>query len=150
MKVVINTCYGGFSISPLAIYEIAKRKGKECYFFEESFTSNELIPITLKEATNFFSVCAYSVPNPQDYKLNEPDEDGTYTEANKRSELISLESRPDDRSDKDLVEVVEKLGAEANGKYAELKVIEIPDNIEYQIEEYDGMEWIAEKHRTWS
>lgn len=36
--------------------------------------------------------------------------------------------------------VVEQLGSErASGLFASLKVVEIPD----------GVEWIAEKHRTW-
>jgi hypothetical protein len=29
-------------------------------------------------------------------------------------------------------------------------VIEIPDDVEWEVEEYDGLEWVAEKHRTWS
>jgi len=29
------------------------------------------------------------------------------------------------------------------------KVVEIPDDIEFVIEEYDGIEWVAEKHRVW-
>ncbi len=87
MKVVINTRYGGFSISPLAIYNIAKRKGRECYFFEHSFTTGEKIPISLQEAQSgkFHSLYAYSVPDPQNYKLDERDEDGLYKEANKRA-----------------------------------------------------------------
>ena len=31
-----------------------------------------------------------------------------------------------------------------------LEIVEIPDGIAYEIEEYDGQEWIAEKHRRWS
>ena len=27
--------------------------------------------------------------------------------------------------------------------------VEIPDDVEWQIEEYDGTEHISEKHRTW-
>ena len=54
------------------------------------------------------------------------------------------------RDDPELVQVVEELGDEANGIHAKLAVVEIPDGVEWQIEEYDGMEWIAEKHRTWS
>ena len=30
-----------------------------------------------------------------------------------------------------------------------LKIIEIPDDIEYDIKEHAGKEWVAEKHRTW-
>jgi hypothetical protein len=45
---------------------------------------------------------------------------------------------------------VQELGEAANGQYAKLKVVTIPDDVEWTIEEYDGMEWIAEAHRTWS
>ena len=44
------------------------------------------------------------------------------------------------RHDPILVEVVEELGEKSWGTNAELKVIEIPDNCHYQIDEYDGME----------
>jgi len=50
-----------------------------------------------------------------------------------------------------LLQVIEQLGVDAcSGKYAQLKVVEIPDDVEWGIEEYDGREWIAEVHRTWS
>lgn len=54
------------------------------------------------------------------------------------------------RCDPVLVSIVEKLGDKANGSYSELKIVEIPDNIEWYILEQDGLEWVAEKHRTWS
>jgi len=38
---------------------------------------------------------------------------------------------------------------EINGQCASLKVVEIPDDVDYEIEEYDGNEWVAEKHRVW-
>jgi cytosine/adenosine deaminase-related metal-dependent hydrolase len=53
------------------------------------------------------------------------------------------------RDDPHLIEAVEKLGKKANGRFADLHVVEIPDDVEWDIEEYDGNEWIAEKHRTW-
>lgn len=53
------------------------------------------------------------------------------------------------RHDLDLVVVVEKLGERAGGEFAKLKIVTIPDGVDYTIEEYDGMEYIAEKHRTW-
>ena len=54
-----------------------------------------------------------------------------------------------DRSDPVLVAVVEDLGERANGACARLVVVEIPDGVEYEIKEFDGLEHIAEKHRTW-
>jgi len=56
----------------------------------------------------------------------------------------------DKRADCKLVECVERLGKSASGEFAELKVVKIPEGVEYIIQEYDGVEWIAEKHRTWS
>jgi hypothetical protein len=55
-----------------------------------------------------------------------------------------------DRADPILVQIVQELGEKANGFASELRIVSIPDDIEYTIEEYDGLEWVAEKHRTWS
>jgi hypothetical protein len=55
----------------------------------------------------------------------------------------------EDRSDPDLVAVVEELSHRANGYAAELEVIEIPDDVDWEIISYDGAEHVAEKHRIW-
>ena len=54
-----------------------------------------------------------------------------------------------ERDDLVLVEVIEEMGEKANGKYACLKIVEIPAEVDWYIEEYDGMEHVAEHHRTW-
>jgi len=48
-----------------------------------------------------------------------------------------------------LVEVVETLGNKASGRCANLRIVEIPDDAEWYIDEYDGWETVREKHRTW-
>ncbi len=53
------------------------------------------------------------------------------------------------RNDPLLIEIVERLGKAANGEFAELKIVEIPDGVDWEIEEYDGNEWVSEVHRTW-
>ena len=53
------------------------------------------------------------------------------------------------RTDSLLVEVVEELGERAFGECARLKVVEIPEDVQWSIRERDGNEWIAENHRTW-
>jgi hypothetical protein len=55
-----------------------------------------------------------------------------------------------ERDDPALIEVVERLGQEADGEFADLKIVEIPDDVEWQVEEYDGLEHVAEKHRIWN
>ena len=112
MKIVINTCYGGFGLSDEAIRLYGQLAG-----------------ITLVEAVvdygqNHFYVDSISDENYFSY----------YDIA---------------RDDGFIIEVVETLGDAASGKYAKLKVVEIPDDVEWQIAEYDGTEHIAEKHRTW-
>lgn len=54
-----------------------------------------------------------------------------------------------DRDDPRLVQVVEELGKDASGRYASLKVIEIPADVKWHIHEYDGAETIHEDHRSW-
>ena len=90
MKIVINRCHGGFSLSDKALVLYYKLSGNE----------------------------------------------GMY-------------SRDIPRDDLHLVKVVETLAKEANGRYAALTIVDIPDDVEWQIEEYDGMEWVAEVHRIW-
>ena len=53
------------------------------------------------------------------------------------------------RDDPLLVRIVEELGKESNTKFSELTVVEIPDDVDWYIEEYDGGEHVAERHRTW-
>ena len=60
-----------------------------------------------------------------------------------------FEDREIPRNDPDLVSVVEDLGESANGFAATLKIVEIPEDVDWYVEENDGREWVAEKHRTW-
>ena len=54
------------------------------------------------------------------------------------------------RDDPYLVQVVKKLGMAANGPHSNLKIVEIPGDVKWLIQEYDGAEWVAEEHRTWT
>lgn len=93
-KIVINSCFGGFSLSPLGTKRYYELKGinDNCY----------------------------------------------------------LDNRPNKRDDPDLVRTVEELGDAANGTHAKLKIVEVPDGVEWTISEYDGIESVEEKHRSWS
>lgn len=55
----------------------------------------------------------------------------------------------ENRSHPLLIKAVEDLGVAANGRFAQLKIVEIPDDVEFEISQYNGLEHIAEKHRTW-
>lgn len=55
------------------------------------------------------------------------------------------------RDDPVLIETVEQLGLEkSSGIFSSLKIIEIPNDIEWEIVDHDGMEEIHEKHRKWN
>lgn len=55
-----------------------------------------------------------------------------------------------DRSHPLLVQCVEELGEESFGQLSDLKIVEIPDHVDYVIDDYDGLESVHESHRTWS
>lgn len=47
-----------------------------------------------------------------------------------------------DRADPILIQVVETLGAKANSRFSDLKIIDLPPGTKYRIQEYDGNEWV--------
>lgn len=55
-----------------------------------------------------------------------------------------------ERNDPFLIEVIETLGEDANRDYSELRIVEIPDDVQWDIHNYDGMEHVEEQHRKWS
>lgn len=117
MKVVINNCYGGFSLSHkafLRLRELGCQAALEEADYGEYWEGN----------------------SGEKRKKNEWDKGGSFC-------------RGIPRNDPFLIKVIEELGEEANGEYACLAIIEIPDDVQWTVEEYDGNEHIAEVHRTW-
>ena len=55
-----------------------------------------------------------------------------------------------DRTNPKLIDCIETLGDRANGRFARLKVVEIPDYVDWEITEYDGIEQIEEVHKIWA
>ena len=53
------------------------------------------------------------------------------------------------RNDVHLVKVVETLGDEASSDLADLKIIDIPNDVAFDIYNYDGIESVHEHHRVW-
>lgn len=114
MKIVINKCYGGFSLSEKAILRYAEIKNINLTKVEDGYWS---------------------------YFVNADLEDGN------PDKYFSDRQIP--RNDLALVQIVEELGEEADGAYASLSITEIPDNTNWQIDEYDGMECVEEVHQRW-
>jgi hypothetical protein len=63
---------------------------------------------------------------------------------------LDFYSRDIPRDDPYLVKIVKEMGSLANGSCANLKIVEVPGDVDWIVSEYDGAEWIAEKHRTWN
>lgn len=115
MKVVINKCYGGFSISTAGLALMCEMGNALAIKEMEEWKANP--DRTLD---------SLSGPRGTHYIFDLP------------------------RNDPHLVAMVERLGEEeSGGAHASLRVVEIPDGVEWEIDEYDGMERVAETHRTW-
>ena len=136
MKVAINKCFGGFGLSPKATLWLWERGEKS-------------IGTPIKEY--------YSMSHPeQDLKKwrgylasNMKPNGSAFLTVFSPDESTVLNARDIERTSPLLIECVETLGEDANGWAAELSIVEIPDGTEWEIDEYDGTEHIAEKHRTW-
>jgi hypothetical protein len=121
MKIVINKCYGGFGLSHEAMMQYYQVKGIPVY--------------------------------PDVYPEDGDDEIVTYWPVKEEDrvvgEVFPLSVYDIERTDPALVKVVEQLGDRASGYYSQLSVVEIPDDVKWTIQDYDGIEWIAEEHRQW-
>lgn len=54
------------------------------------------------------------------------------------------------RTDPRLIKAVEVLGKEAEANHCtRLKIVEIPDDVKWYIDDYDGSESVEECHRSW-
>ena len=120
MKIAINTDWGGFGLSKQAFERLFERKNIQ---YEVEYCSSSGTPII-----------------PTYYVSGLP-----HTEEN----VINEYSLYRERSDRDLVAVIEELGETANGFSANISIIEIPDGVEWEVVDYDGIEHVAEKHRKW-
>lgn len=53
------------------------------------------------------------------------------------------------RDDERLVMAVESLGQEAGAPGTDLRIVQIPDDVDWFVDNYDGSEWVATKHERW-
>ena len=138
MKIAINKCYGGFSLSDKAIEMIMKRKGLNYYRYKQTkFHHSDGVDEYTRIDDNDPSPFIHYSTTDLGEKIEEiPNKNYWY--------YGNLE-----RTDKDLVSVIEELGNKASGEYGSVKVIEIPDDVDWEIDDYDGIETIHEKHRVW-
>lgn len=150
MKIVVNKCYGGFSLSAKAVARIAELNGAPCFFFK-NLSFDKLVPATVDEIDKDCHFSAYTVATLPESKSSQWHSmtQEERIEENKKWGAITLPTRPENRTDPKLIQAVEELGDAANGACAKLRVIEIPDDIDCIIEEYGGIEHVAEAHRTW-
>jgi hypothetical protein len=121
MKVAINACYGGFGLSDEAFEKLLTRLGIE---FEK------VIDVQYRS----LNITHY-------YRKGMVDKDDGY---------LPHYEFTGNRASEDLIAVIEEMGEAANGRCADIKIVEVPDDVKWTIEEYDGNEWVAEVHRTWS
>jgi len=143
-KVVINKCYGGFSLSHAGMMRWAELKGIELYGYVEIIDKcfkctgqYELYDPKKHDEKNLLCVHYTNklLEIPNDSELNQY--------------YGHIGGRDMERDDPCLVQLVEEMGKKANGSCAKLEIVEIPADVNFVIEEYDGIEWVAETHRTW-
>jgi len=122
MKIAINSQYGGFGLSSKAVNLLFARGSQHVKIIEPKCENQQLLDAMIHLGA---------------FALTE------------NGEYLSEDFRSEHRDDPLLIAVIEELGQEADGPHARLKIVEIPGGVEWKIEEYDGAEWVAEKHRTW-
>lgn len=145
MEVVINQCYGGFGLSPEAVYWLKERgwRGIEAHKIEDYYGDRlEADDSIIGHKANLQKWREHlAVPKERELFLvvYSPDE----------KEVWNYSRNDAFRADPELIECVKTMGEKADGRYANLAIIEIPDGVDWHIDEYDGFESIHENHRSW-
>lgn len=130
MKIILNKCYGGFDVSDEAYKLYAEKKGISLYRYWDDYKNGKMHKGSGLITYYFTKDFGDSVEkNKIDWKTN-----------------LYLNEHRDDPT---LVEVVEELGEKASGKFGRLVVVEIPDGMDYVIDDYDGIETLHENIRVW-
>ncbi len=124
MKIVLNKCFGGFSVSLEAARFMAARGNEQAIAEVAEYDSKLSDPTKQRDLEKKYGVKFLGSGKTGDH--------GGY-----------------ERNNVDLASAVEALGKKASGADADLRIIEIPDGVGYEIDEYDGMESIHEQHRSW-
>jgi hypothetical protein len=141
VKIVINSCHGGFGLSDAAIDRYIELKGLKLFkHYDEQWDTYSYFTVPYEE---------YEKANKNDITKTEWEGQSVGWGRYKASNDLCWSERDIKRNDPILVQVVKELGELANGRFAELKLVDIPLDIQWAIEEYDGDEWVVEKHRTW-
>jgi hypothetical protein len=136
-QIVINACFGGFSLSYEGLMAYAKEKGVKLYPYVEKRNGDrknkEFEPFIAGKNTGLI------------FYFTKPLKNGKWAKEND----CYFYDREIKRDDPALVAVIKKLGKKASGECANLKIVEIPDDVKWVIGEYDGNECVEEAHQSW-
>ena len=139
MKIAYNACYGGFGLSPLAITEYAKAHGATLTWYQRGYGDNKKYT-RVNDDFDTAGVLYNALTRNCGAELNEIPKEFYY--------YRSFDD-DNDRCDPILIDIIERLGNEANGRFAKLAIAEIPDGVAFEITEYDGLEDVVPPRMKW-
>jgi hypothetical protein len=129
-KVVYNACYGGFNLSREACKRYWELQGKEVWIENGDFMDMFTVWLVPSEERLTKPEPWYSAPIEERIAYNKKHSEQTWSDHN-----IT-------RHDPILVQVVEEMGAKADGMCAKLAIAEVSGP--YRIDEYDGYETVKQ------
>ena len=142
MKVVINQCFGGFGLSLMATVRMLQAE-------PEALSACSLSEWTRDNGTEFRPIEGVDGIR-QVGQVGRHHEHWWSDVVERDSVIYRVGDGQKMRTSPTLIALVEKGDGSADGPNAKLGVVEIPDNINWEISEYDGNETVEESHRRWS
>lgn len=149
-KVIINKCFGGYGFEPFTIQKYAEAKGAQLFWYTRDYTYDAG---RLKEKWNRTTIDEIEKQGGLrmgNWPLIEDMGDSFIFEweGEMFDRLVyQLPTNGESRTDPVLIDIIEKYGDKNRHGCHAPTVIEVPDGVEWVVDEYDGMESLHEAHR---
>jgi|APHM01.1.fsa_nt_gi hypothetical protein len=127
-RVVYNSCFGGFGLHEDAVKWVRDNKDR----LREQYDNTDVSELTNTTLSGEFY------------------DDGSGPKEDWITSVKPIDLSRNNELLADIVSGETEYTGTVNGQHADLRVTELPDSVDYTIDEYDGNETVKEQYRTFS
>lgn len=150
-KVIINKCFGGYGFEPFTIQKYAEANGVKLFWYTRDYNYDAGHLKEKWDKTTVSEIEKSEDLHMGNWPLVEDMGDSFFFEWGGEAFdrlVYKLPPKEESRTDPVLIGIIEKYGDKNRYGCHAPTAIEVPDGVEWIVDEYDGMESLHEAHRV--